>query len=101
LDKRWEDCAEGNLVSSHCMDHSLGKDLNNFKLKCMSTNARSITNRFVEFQVFIGQQLPHVVAITESWCFKSISNAEIHLKSYNLYRFDKHVLLVEGFFVRV
>jgi len=34
LDKKREDCAEGNLVSSLCTDHSLGKNLNNFKLKC-------------------------------------------------------------------
>ena len=55
----------------------------------MSTNARSITNKFAEFQVLIGQQLPHLIAITESWCSSCIGNAEIHLESYNLYRFDR------------
>ena len=44
---------------------------------------------FAEFHVFIGQHLPHIIGISESWCSSSISNAEIHLKSYNLYRLDR------------
>jgi len=80
------------IVSSFCMDHSLGKD---FKLKCISTNARCITSKFAEFQVLIDQQLPHVIAISESWCSSSISNTEIQLEGYTLI---DHVLLVKEFY---
>ena len=52
----------------------------------MSTNARSIINKFAEFQVFVSQQVPYVIVITES-C--SISDAELHLKGYNLYQHDR------------
>lgn len=53
---------------------------------CLSTKARSVTNNFAEFQSLIDQQLP---AITGSWCSSCISNAEMHLKSCNLYHFDR------------
>ena len=46
-------------------------------------------NKLAEFQAFVDQQAPHVIALTESWCSNSISDAEIHLKGYNLFRFDR------------
>jgi len=38
----------------------------------------------------------YVIAITESQCSSSISNAETHLKSYNLYHFDSSRILGGG-----
>ena len=83
LDKKWEDSAEGKLGLPPCTNSTSGKT-NNFKINCMSTNARSIINKFSEFQVFVDNHAPHLIAITESWCSNSISNAEINLKGYIL-----------------
>ena len=84
MDKKWEDSAEGKLDLSPCTNSTLGKT-NDFKISCMSTNARSIINNFSEFQVFVDNHAPHLIAITESWCSNSISNAEINLEGYTLY----------------
>ena len=88
LDKKWEDSAEGKLGLPPCTNSTSGKT-NNFKINCMSTNARSIINKFSEFQVFVDNHAPHLIAITESWCSNSISNAEINLGGYTLYRHDR------------
>ena len=72
LDKKWEDSAEGKLGLPPCTNSTSGKT-NNFKINCMSTNARSIINKFSEFQVFVDNHAPHLIAITESWCSNSIS----------------------------
>ena len=57
----------------------------NFDLNCLLTNARSIVNKFAEFQALVDVRVPQVIGITESWCTNSILDAELHLKGYNLY----------------
>ena len=34
----------------------------------LQPNAKSIINKFSEFQVFADSHVPHLIAITESWC---------------------------------
>ena len=80
LDKNGKIATEGKLDLSPCTNCTLGK-INNFKINCMSTNAR----KFSEFQVFVDNYAPRLIAITESWCSNSISNAEINLEGYTLY----------------
>jgi len=53
------------------------------------TNVRSIVNKFTELQVLVDVHAPHVIGITESWCTGFIADAELHLKGYNLYRYDR------------
>ena len=89
MDKKWKDCSEEKLTFPLCTDCTVNNTLDNFRLNCMSTNVRSIMNKLAEFQAFFDQQVPHVIAITESWCSKSISDAELHLKGYNLFCFDR------------
>ena len=65
MDKKREDSVEGKLDLPPCTNSTLGKT-NDFKINCMSTNARSIINKFFEFQVFVDNHAPHLIAITES-----------------------------------
>ena len=52
-------------------------------------NAQSICNKYHEFQAQINLLQPQIIAITESWCNDLISDAEIWLNGYNLYRKDR------------
>ena len=54
-------------------------------------NIQSIRNKLAELQHLINQHKPAVIGITESWCDSTISDAEISLNGYSLYRKDRLV----------
>ena len=56
----------------------------------MPINAQSIYNKFYEFQAQVHQIQPKIIAITESWCNNLISDTEIQLDGYNMYRHDRN-----------
>ena len=60
------------------------------KLSCYMTNAQSIYNKFYEFQAQVHQIQPKIIAITELWCNNLISDTEIQLDGYNMYRHDRN-----------
>ena len=55
----------------------------------MLTNIRSIRNEVAEFQHLIDQHKPAIIGVTQSWCDSKITDAEISLPSYSLYRKDR------------
>ena len=57
--------------------------------KCLYTNAQSICNKFDEFKSCIFHHHPKIIAITESWCNEAVSDSEISLVDYKIYRKDK------------
>ena len=48
------------------------------------------TTNFMSFQAQAHQIQPKIIAITESWCNNLISDAEIQLDGYNMYRHDRN-----------
>ena len=62
-----------------------------YSLSCMLTNIQSIRNKVAEFQQLIHQHKPVIIGVTESWCDSTISDIEISLAGYSLFRKDRPV----------
>ena len=61
------------------------------KLKCFYANARSIINKRQELEMYIMEEQPDVVGITESWAVASIEDSELALDGYTMLRKDRIV----------
>ena len=52
-------------------------------------NARSIINKKTELNIMVDDIKPHIIGITESWANKDITNAELGLEGYVMFRKDR------------
>ena len=58
------------------------------EIKCVCLNARSIINKKDELNSMVDDINPHIVGITESWENKDITDAELGLEGYAMFRKD-------------
>ena len=89
MDKKWQDCAEGELSSTLCTQHMLGNSYEDTNIRCLLTNVRSIMNKVAKLKHFIDQHNPYIIGITETWCTDLVSDAELSLGEYNLFHCDR------------
>ena len=61
----------------------------NAGLKCVSLNARSIMNKKSELNIMVNDSDPHIIGITESWANRDITDAELGLEGYVMFRKDR------------
>ena len=59
------------------------------EIKCVCLNARSIINKKTELNIMEDDIKPHIIGITESWANKDITNAELGLEGYVMFRKDR------------
>ena len=59
------------------------------KLVCFYVNARSI--EMSELEVYVYEEQPDIIGITESWTFKDLQNSELNIYGYILLRKDRIV----------
>ena len=59
------------------------------EIKCVCLNARSIINKKTELNIMVDDIKPHIIGITESWANKDITNAELGLDGYVMFRKDR------------
>ena len=59
------------------------------EIKCVSLNARSIINKKTELNIMVDDIKPHIIGITESWANNDITNAELGLEGYVMFRKDR------------
>ena len=59
------------------------------EIKCVCLNARSIINKKTELNIMVEDIKPHIIGITESWANKDITNAEMGLEGYVMFRKDR------------
>lgn len=52
-------------------------------------NARSLMNKLDMFKLTVHKYNPDIIGITESWCTSVISDAELQLTDYDLFRCDR------------
>ena len=57
--------------------------------KCMCLNARSIVNKKNELNIIVEDIDPHIIGITESWANVDITDAELGLTGYVMFRRDR------------
>ena len=55
----------------------------------MCLNARSIVNKENELNIMLEDINPHIISITESWANIDISDAELGLTGYVMFRRDR------------
>jgi Reverse transcriptase (RNA-dependent DNA polymerase)/Endonuclease-reverse transcriptase len=65
-------------------------DVSFFRCNCVVANTRSLVNKFCEFRMFLDNDRPDIVAITETWLNKDIpSTLFTDLNVYTCYRKDR------------
>ena len=58
-------------------------------IKCVCLNARSIINKKDELNVMVDDIKPYIIGITESWANNDITDAELGLEGYVMFRKDR------------
>ena len=57
--------------------------------KCVCLNTRSIVNKKNELNIMVEDTDPHIIGITESWANTDITDAELGLTGYIMFRRDR------------
>ena len=57
--------------------------------RCVCLNARSIVNKKNELNIMVEDIDPHIIGITESWANTDITDAELGLTGYVMFRRDR------------
>ena len=78
---------QGGLAQSGQDDSSSNIRQGNAGLKCVSLNARSIMNKKSELNIMVNDSDPHIIG--ESWANKDITDAELGLEGYVMFRKDR------------
>ena len=59
------------------------------EIKCVCLNARSIINKKDGLNIMVDDIKPHIIGITESWANNDITDAELVLEGYAMFRKDR------------
>ena len=59
------------------------------EIKCVCLKARSIINKKTELNIMVDDIKPHIIGITESWVNNDITDAELGLEGYVMFRKDR------------
>ena len=65
------------------------KNMSEAGYRCVCLNARSIVNKKNELNIMVEDIDPHLIGITESWANTDITNAELGLTGYVMFRRDR------------
>ena len=57
--------------------------------RCLYLNARSIVNKMNELEVVVELSKPDIIGITESWATEDVSNSELEIKGFAMFREDR------------
>ena len=61
----------------------------NSKLTCFYANVRSIVNKRDELELYVFEEKPDIIGITESWAFEDIQDSELNIDGYSMIRKDR------------
>ena len=59
-------------------------------LMVIHVNTRSLLRHLDDVAALIAAEHPHIIALSETWLDASVTDAEIHLLGYSLFRFDRY-----------
>ena len=60
-------------------------------IKTIHINTRSIFSKFDEFKLIINELKPDIICMTETWLNSTVTDKEIELTNYCLYRKDRQI----------
>ena len=78
-----------SIAVSGIGSHSTSRD-NNGTLSILYSNPRSLVPKLDELSAVIEAHNPDIVSIVESWLCADISDSELHIPRYQLFRKDCH-----------
>ena len=58
-------------------------------MKCIYTNACSVVGKMDELRYLAQNEEPNIIGISETWANETISDAELHIEGYTLFRKDR------------
>ena len=79
--------AEQEATSTDKPNHP--KNISEKSYRCVCLNARSIVNKKNELNIMVEDIDPHIIGITESWANIDITDAELGLTGYVMFRKDR------------
>ena len=59
------------------------------EIKCVCLNASSIINKKNELNIMVDDIQPHIIGIPESWAHNDITDAELGLEGYVMFRKER------------
>ena len=65
------------------------KNMSEAGYRCVCLNARSIVNTKNDLNIMVEDIDPHIIGITESWANTDITDAELGLTGYVMFRGDR------------
>ena len=71
------------------------KNISEKGYRCVCLNARSIVNKKNELNIMVEDIDPQIIGITESWANIDITDAELGLTGYVMFRKDRVILYVK------
>ena len=90
MDMEMELIMEQDLIDKrHTVKRTKAADQPRTSLVCYLINARSIVNKLAELTTFVGMHQPDLILITETWLNDDITDAEIKIPGYQLFRRDR------------
>ena len=81
--------AEQEATSTGKPISNLPKNISETGYRCVCLNARSIVNKKNESNIMVEDIDPHIIGITESWANIDITDAELGLTGYVMFRKDR------------
>ena len=59
------------------------------QISCFYCNARSVINKTDELELYVVEENPDLICITESWANANIGDGEINMNGYTVFRRDR------------
>ena len=81
--------AEQEATSTEKPISNRPKNISETGYRCVCLNARSIVNKKNELNIMVEDIDPHIIGITESWTNIDITDAELGLTGYVMFRKDR------------
>ena len=78
-----------HITSANELGETSSNNVKINKLNCLYTNARSIVNKLDELHLYLSEEKPDIVGITETWLNSSIDNSELNVDGYTIFRRDR------------
>src|SRR5882757_4100207 len=80
-----------NVNNDNRNDNEKELSSNKDKLVCFYVNARSLVYKMSELELYVYEEKPDIIGITESWTFEDLQNSELNIDGYVLLRKDRIV----------
>ena len=61
------------------------------EISCFYANARSIVNKLDEFKLYLIDEKPDVVGLTETWLHEDIEDSSLNFEGYDIFRRDREI----------